>query len=82
MGRFLERKEVKKALAEAKRLEKEKPLSRKEEVALYKEGIQFSEKLKHLLKPSWFVKDVHAKKAKKAKKAVKKKKKAVKKKKK
>ena len=75
MGKFLERKEVKKALEEAKRLEREAPLSRKEEVDLYRESIQFSEKLKDLLKPSWFVKDVHTRKYKSKKCAVKKKKK-------
>jgi len=80
MGRFLDRKDVKDALKKAKQLEKEAPLSRKEEVALYKESIEFSEKLRQLLKPAWFVKDVHKKK--KPKKAAKKKKRATKKKKK
>jgi hypothetical protein len=56
MADYLEKKEVKKALDEAKKLEKEKePIpTRKDEAELVKETVSLSEKLK------WFVKDVDA----------------------
>lgn len=61
MGSYLEKKEVKKALEEAKRLEKEPEpiLSREKEAEIQKEMVSLSEKLKSLLKPAWFVKDAH-----------------------
>ena len=83
MAGYTEKKEIKKALAEAKRLAKEpEPVpTREKEAELYKEMMALSEKLKEMLKPAWFVKDVHkkakentAKKKKKAKKKSKKKK--------
>ena len=76
MGKYTEKKEVKAALKKAKELEKERILTPKEEVGIQREAVSLSEKLQKLLKPAWFVKDVHKKKPtarKKAKKKVKKK---------
>ncbi len=72
MGKYTEKKEVKKALKKAKELEKEHILTPKEEVGVQREAISLSEKLQKLLKPAWFVKDVHKRKAVKKKKAAKK----------
>ena len=71
MGSFTERKDVKKALAEAKRLadEPEPVPTREQEVALQKEMVSLSEKLKSLLESEWFVKDVCTPKKKGGKKA-------------
>jgi hypothetical protein len=56
---------VRKALAEAKKLEAE-PVPTKEELAkFYKEGMQEAETLRKLLEPSWFIKDIHVEKKKK-----------------
>lgn len=88
MASYFEKKKVKKALEKAKELEKKKLLTPKEEVELQHEAVSFSEKLRKLLKPAWFVKDtgdtcekkLKIKKIKKSKKSVKKtKKKSVKK---
>jgi hypothetical protein len=68
MGKVMQKKKVQDALKRARELEKHTPLSREEVVKIYKEGISFGETLKKLLKPSWFVKDVHRKKVKKKKK--------------
>ncbi len=73
MARYAEKKEVKKALEQAKILEKEpEPIpTREKEVELVKDTVSLAEKLKSLLKPEWFVKDVHkaCKKCDKAKKS-------------
>jgi len=71
MGKYMEKKEVKKALKKSKELEKEHILTPKEEVGIQKEAVSLSEQLQKLLKPAWFVKDVHKRKTVK-KKAVKK----------
>ncbi len=56
------KKEVRQAMEKAKELEKV-PIPTKEEiVAIYKEGLEEAEKLRKLLKPSWFVGDKHRKK--------------------
>ena len=56
------KKEVRKAMEKAKELEKI-PVPTKEEItAIYKEGLQESEKLRKLLKPQWFVGDNRKKK--------------------
>ncbi|MBI4919284.1 hypothetical protein HY837_05095 [archaeon] len=60
----LKQKEVQKALDEAKKLEKH-IISEEEIIKKYKEGINNLEKLKDLLKPSWFIKDEHKVKSKK-----------------
>ncbi|MBI5065340.1 hypothetical protein HZA97_03815 [Candidatus Woesearchaeota archaeon] len=52
----LKKKEVEKALEEAKRIES-KLLPEKEIVSKYEEGIETLEKLKKLLKPDWFTED-------------------------
>ena len=61
MANYFEKKRVKEALEKAKELEKKKLLTPKEEVELQQEAVSFSEKLKKLLKPAWFVSDVHKK---------------------
>ncbi|MFC1774987.1 hypothetical protein ACFLZN_01580 [Nanoarchaeota archaeon] len=58
---------VKEALRKARKLEKHEPMSREEAVSTYKHGISLSEKLRKLLRPSWFVKDLDSKKKKKKK---------------
>ena len=55
------RKEVRKAMEKAKELEKIPVPSKEEIVAVYKEGLEEAEKLRKLLKPSWFIGDEHAK---------------------
>jgi len=77
MGSYLEREKVKKAIKKAKQLEKDRILTPKQELKIQKEMASFSEKLQNLLKPAWFVKDVHKKRS--SKKAKKTRKKAVKK---
>lgn len=52
------KKKVREALERARELEKHRPMSRTQVVGIYKEGISFGEKIKNLLAPSWFVKDV------------------------
>ena len=49
------------ALKKAKDLEKQHVPSREEIVSVYKEGLEEAEKLKKLLKPTWFVRDTDAK---------------------
>ncbi|MBD3304243.1 hypothetical protein GF343_03790 [Candidatus Woesearchaeota archaeon] len=74
MGKYTEKKKVKEALKKAKELEKEHIMTPKQELGVQKEAATLSEKLQNLLKPAWFIKDVHKKKAvKKAKKKAKKK---------
>ena len=77
MAGFFKKRGTEKALEEAKILEKEpEPIpTRQDEAELLKDTVSLSEKLKRLLKPEWFVKDVHrpcekCKKAKPAKKRV------------
>jgi hypothetical protein len=48
-------KEVKKSLKESKRLEKPQPLSKADIVRLHRDSMKQTEKLRELLKPSWFV---------------------------
>ncbi len=62
MGKILQSKEVKEALKKAKEIERKKLLTKEEIVKTYKEGMTQTSKLKKLLTPSWFVKDVHKKK--------------------
>lgn len=62
-----EQKKVKEALAKAKEIEKHEILPKEKVVDIYKEGISFGETLKKILKPSWFVKDVHKKRVKRKK---------------
>ena len=57
------KKEVQKALAKAHEIEKIPVPTRKEIVAIYKEGMEEAEKLRKLLKPEWFIKDTDAKRA-------------------
>ncbi|GEM_PF-3334728 len=68
MSSIFTRKDVQKALAEARRLaaEPEPPKGQAEQV--YQDGIAQAEKLKHLLKPSWFIRDIDAEKKAKPKK--------------
>ena len=74
MGKYTEKKEVKEALRKAKELEKEHILTPKEEASAQKEAATLSEKLRKLLKPEWFIRDMHKKKTvKKAKKKIRKK---------
>jgi len=57
------KKEVRNAMERAKELEKI-PLPSKEEItAIYKEGLEEAEKLRKLLKPQWFIADIHKKKS-------------------
>lgn len=56
-------KKVKEALKKAKELEKKEPMTKEELVTAYKEGVSLSEKMRNLLVPSWFVKDIHQKPA-------------------
>ena len=58
MVKILEKKEVKEALEDAKRLEQQPMPSKEKIVQIYKEGMDEAEKLKHLLQPSWFIRDV------------------------
>ena len=57
------KKEVRKAMEKAKELEKIPVPTKEEIVAIYKEGMEEAEKLRKLLKPQWFVGDIHKKKA-------------------
>lgn len=61
MGRYLEKKEVKDALKKSKEIEKERIFTPAEEVEIQKEAVSFAEKLRRLLAPAWFIKDVHDK---------------------
>lgn len=56
------KKEVRDAMIRAKTVEKTPVPSKEEIVAIYKDGLLEAEKLRKLLKPSWFISDVHAKK--------------------
>lgn len=71
MAGFFKKRGTEKALEEAKLLEKEpEPIpTRQDEAELVEDTVSLSEKLKKLLKPEWFVKDVHrpCEKCKKAK---------------
>lgn len=60
------KKDVKKALEDAKRLEKDEEPSTDEIVTNYKDAFEQAEQLKKLLQPEWFVKDTDGKKTKKA----------------
>lgn len=67
------KKDVRKAMKRAKELERVPLPSKEEIVSIYKEGLEEAEKLRTLLEPEWFVKDIDAqKKGKKPKKARKK----------
>ena len=66
MGKYLKKKEVKEALKKAKELEKERILTPKEETGIQREAVSLSEKLKKLLRPEWFIKDIHKRPKKKA----------------
>ena len=68
------KKEVREAMELAKQLEKTSVPTTEEIVAIYKDGMEEAEKLRKLLKPSWFVKDVDRHVRKKRKKVVKKRK--------
>jgi len=70
MSSYLQKKKVKEALKKAKELEKKKIMTPEQEAELQKNAVSLSEKLRKLLAPEWFVKDVHKKR--KVKKAVKK----------
>jgi hypothetical protein len=59
------KKDVRKAMEKAKELEKLPAPTKEEIVAIYKEGIAEAEKLRKMLKPQWFVGDVHKKRKKK-----------------
>lgn len=52
------KKLVKKALAEAKKLEKIPEPKSKEITKVYKQGLEHAHELQRLLKSEWFVKDV------------------------
>lgn len=56
---------VKKAIKQAKKIEKEPLMSTKQMVDLYKKGFQQAEKLRKLLKEYWFVNTKSRRKAKK-----------------
>ena len=68
MGSYLEKKEVKKALEEAKRLGAEPSVSVEEIVRTYEADLAKTAKTQKFLKPAWFVKDLHGSSRKKAKK--------------
>ena len=53
------------AMRKARKVEKHELLTRKESVEVFKDGIRLGEKLKRLLRPSWFVKDLDEKRRKK-----------------
>ena len=72
MGSYLEKKDVKKALEDAKRLEEQELLPMEKIVELYKEGVEETAKLQKLLKQSWFIKDTDKPASKKARKPAKK----------
>ena len=67
----MKKKKVREALEKARKMEKEKIPTPEEDLARQKEAASLSDKLRKLLKPAWFVSDVHKKKT--AKKTVKKK---------
>ncbi len=52
---------MREAMEKAKELEKKPVPTTEEIVGIYKEGLQEAEKLRKLLSPEWFVKDVHEK---------------------
>ena len=58
----MKKKKVREALEKARALEKEKILTPEEDLARQKEATSLSEKLRKLLKPAWFVSDIHKKK--------------------
>lgn len=64
MGKYLEKKEVKDALKKAREIEQQRIMTPEEEVAIQKEAVSLSEKLKKLLAPEWFVRGVAKKKTK------------------
>ena len=57
------KREVLKAMAKAKELEKIPQPTKEEIVSIYKEGLEEAEKLRKLLKPQWFIRDEKAKKS-------------------
>jgi hypothetical protein len=59
-----QKKKVADALRKAKNVEKHKLLTKKESVAVFKEGLSLGERLRKLLSSSWFVKDLDQKKRK------------------
>ena len=56
------KKELLKALARAKELEKLPDPSREEIVSIYKDALEQAEKLNKLLEPQWFIRDEDTKK--------------------
>ncbi|MDO8661029.1 MAG: hypothetical protein Q7K43_04010 [Candidatus Woesearchaeota archaeon] len=62
MPSIFTRKDVQKALADAKRLIAEPEPPKGQAELVYQDGIAQAEKLKHLLKPSWFIRDIDAEK--------------------
>jgi len=57
------KKELHKAMAKAKELEKIPAPTKEEIVKIYKEGMEEAENLRKLLKPAWFLLDEKEKKA-------------------
>ncbi len=62
------KKDVRKALEDAKKLEKNEEPSTDEIVTNYKDAFEQAEQLKKLLRPEWFIKDTDDKKTSKPKK--------------
>ena len=51
------KRRLEKDLHTAREVEKHNILDEDKAIALYKEGLTFSQKLKKLLRPAWFVRD-------------------------
>lgn len=60
----MKKEDVKKALWEAKKLEKKSYLSKKQIQAVYDDGMKQAQKLRKLLKPTWFVQETRRQKKK------------------
>jgi len=59
------KREVLKAMAKAKEIEKIPQPTKEEIVSIYKEGLEEAEKLRKLLRPEWFMHDTDVKKKRK-----------------
>jgi hypothetical protein len=59
------KKEVRKAMEKAKKIEKIPVPTKQEIVSIYKDGLKEAGKLRKLLKPEWFMHDTDAKKKRK-----------------
>ncbi len=59
------KREVLKAMAKAKELEKIPQPTKEEIVSIYKAGLEEAEKLRKLLRPEWFMHDIDVKKKRK-----------------